>query len=322
MFDAIAFADDEGIDYVKSGKNIKRDCFGINCKNCGDDPSYHMNIANNGTSAKCFRCGKSYRGERAVIQLLRDDVPVSFSELQKILAEYYDFDDEKEIDQTENDVRRKKFQRLYNSFVSIDKDEYVRAYLRTRVDDTKRALKYGFVAGTELYKDRIVLPVKTPDGEVVTFAARSINKYVEPRYKNCPNDKSILPMSECLFGIDETLRLIKEYNWQQCLITEGAFDAWRLLEHDIPAVAVMKKTITQEQTALLNNVLSDDATLIVALDSTCTQNERNELNKQLNQFFETAILCYSGAKDIGEMSVKDIVRLGRAIRKTYSNIRK
>lgn len=151
-----------------------------------------------------------------------------------------------------------------------------------------------FYLGYSEKQDMVTVPIQTPDGSMfVGFVARSIEG---KEFKNTPG----LPKSKVLFN----LHRVKKYN--EVYVVESSFDAIRLDQNGIPAVATLGSNVSRSQIDLLlkyfNNIIvigdNDDA------GKNMQQNILDKVGKRA-----TLISIPTRFKDIGEMNDTDIAEL-------------
>ena len=317
----ISLIDELGIDIRNSGANIMREHVGVNCPECGDDPSYHLNIKYDGTHALCFRCG--YK-ERDVINIIKT---ISGEDLEnkdcyELIAANPLEEDEMNVEEEFDDisVREKKFKKLWKSFdkIYVDDDNYYIDYLRDeRGIDLHWARKFGIRFGNGRYEWNIILPVRDEEGTIVNFIARNTSDYGR-RYDNCETNKSIKEVGACLFGLREAKLLSKKY----LVIVEGPFDALVLLSNGIPAIALMKKAITDNQYELLLREVKSNKTIFVCLDAGEDEDARAMVDRLSAHYNKVKKLNIHIAKDSGELPKKEVKSLAKFIRRYFKNGKK
>ncbi len=303
MFDVKSFLQNYAIDYKERGKNIARNHVAIDCPFCTElSRSPHLNIRNNGISYICWKCRA--RGKN-IFSLLKKLLPEEFGklnpfEISEILSEYPYTEDENEevLSSSSSNIRKRKFKKIWDSFLPINKNSVFYSYLRSRgitkkLDDIRCAIKGK-------YRNRVIFALKNAEGEIVSFVSRSIDNNAEIRYLNCSKQFSILPASCCIYGLYDILQLEK---LKYLVITEGIFDAKKLIINKVPAVAILKKSISFEQRELLFDTLDRNLPIFILLDSDTTRDERKELKMSLSVYFRTVkVIHLSGAKDANMLS--------------------
>lgn len=148
-----------------------------------------------------------------------------------------------------------------------------------------------FRLGYSENQDMVTIPIKNPEGTFyVGFVARSIEG---KEFKNTPG----LPKSKILFNLDR----VKKF--ESVFLVESSFDVIRLDQCNIPAVATLGSTISNNQCELLkryfNNVI-----LIADNDQAGQSMQEKLLNKLGNR--ATIISIPPRFKDVGDMTDEDI----------------
>lgn len=109
----------------------------------------------------------------------------------------------------------------------------------------------GTMSRYDLFRDRIIFPIRTAEGRTVGFGGRSLRGR-RPKYLNSPESiefrKGLL-----LYGLDQALPAIRQYGC--ALVVEGYFDVLSLAQHGFDmAVGTLGTSCTREQLAQLRAV--------------------------------------------------------------------
>lgn len=304
--------DEYGIEYRARGKNVWRNHLAVSCYACEDgDPSYHLNIKLDGTSCKCFRCGHYSNNIFDITKNVFPDFEgVSYKELIAEFKKYPLLFDE--LQESIIEPNERKFNKLLNSFPLLDNPESKKqkryfTYLTERQYTINNIIKKQFRYCSEgKYEGRIIVPIKDEYGTIVNFLGRHISQYNSLRYFNCKKDDAILPISHCLYNLFECLQII---DLKYIVLTEGVFDADTLLSNDIPAIAIFKMILTEEQVNLLMEYLNKDIFIFVMLDSTVSKKDKNKIVDRLGIHFQNIhAIMFSGVKDANLMNNDQIAR--------------
>jgi DNA primase len=111
------------------------------------------------------------------------------------------------------------------------------------------------------FRDRLVIPIRDPRGNVVGFGARGLNPEAVPKYLNSPQSE-LFDKSSLLFGLDLARRTIRE--GETAVIVEGYMDAMQAHQAGFTnVVAQMGTALTEPQLKLLSRFANR---LILALD--------------------------------------------------------
>ena len=124
---------------------------------------------------------------------------------------------------------------------TLQKIDHAHPYLRERGVSEEIAQKFGvgFFSGKGSMRDRIVIPIHNPKGELVAYAGRSIDGS-EPRYK--------FPA-----GFHKSLELYNLHRVRDevsVVLVEGFFDCMKVTQAGFPCVALMGSTISDAQEEL------------------------------------------------------------------------
>ena len=189
-------------------------------------------------------------------------------------------------------------------------DELLIRRLHSQAMESPRALRYyegrqistssmeKFLLGYSDNQDMVTIPVHSPDGKVpVGFVARSVEG---KEFKNTPR----LPKSKILFNLHRAKRHSTVY------VVESSFDAIRLDQNGIPAVATLGANVSRIQTDLLTKYFNN--AIIVADNDDAGKNMQEKVLKRMGNR-ATLISIPTRFKDIGDMTDADIKQLNTKI---------
>jgi DNA primase len=172
--------------------------------------------------------------------------------------------------------------------------------------DSERAMQYfagrlisensvkTHLLGYSNKQDMVTIPVKNPDGSTfVGFIGRSVEG---KEFKNTPG----LPKSKVLFNLHRARKFPTVY------VVESSFDAIRLDQNDIPAVATLGANVSKGQIELLTKYFNS-AIIIGDNDDAGRVMQEKILEKMGRR--ATLISIPSRFKDIGDMTDSDIREL-------------
>lgn len=178
--------------------------------------------------------------------------------------------------------------RLHNNL--LDYPEAAR-YFKSR-NITVYSLDY-FDLGYSAKNQMVTVPVHSPDGMLIGFVARSIDGKV---FKNSPR----LPKSKTLFN----LHRVKSEPY--VFVVESSFDAIRLDQEGIPAVATLGAGVSVRQAKLLDQHFN--IVYSVPDQDTAGREMDDKLKKALGSKL-SSILLPTGAKDVGDLTDEQIKKL-------------
>lgn len=274
LFDVKTFLFHNHVHYDETGKNIKEGWIGIKCLWC-DDSSNHLGINLSSMGISCWRCGVSGTVIKLIMRLLNIDYdttcniiksyssPIGLSQKKwvsgPILSKSRDLEglSTAKID-------------LMAQFVSIHTPkwgdtfrEYHRKFLISRRYNPDYVIdKYNLHCAGPVgdFARRIIIPVHY-HGKIVSFVGRAARDDISLKYKNCPDNESLINIKNTLYGIDTCKK-------STILVVEGIFDKWRIGDD---TVATFGTKFTDEQVVLLRDfrrvfVLFDSDAQIAARD--------------------------------------------------------
>lgn len=163
-----------------------------------------------------------------------------------------------------------------------------------------------FKLGYSDKQDMITIPVHAPDGMLLGFVGRSVEGKV---FKNTPG----LPKAKTLFNVHRVKSSSRVY------VVESSFDAIRLDQCGIPAVATLGANVSSRQIELLNKYFND--IVVVADNDEAGDNMKNRLMKHLASKL-SVVQLNKQYKDIGDMSDEDIKNLEISFDKSIESMLK
>ncbi len=185
-------------------------------------------------------------------------------------------------------------------------DEILIKRLNNQALNSPRALRYfegrkitkksieKFSLGYSENQDVITIPINSPDGRMfVGFVGRSIDT---KSFKNTPN----LPKSKTLFNLHRAKLYDTVY------VVESSFDAIRLDQCGISAVATLGANVPKTQVELLTKHFNN--VIIVPDNDTAGKDMANRIIEKMGPR-AVAIGLPSRFKDIGDMTDEDITQL-------------
>lgn len=150
-----------------------------------------------------------------------------------------------------------------------------------------------FSLGYSDKQDMVTVPVHSPEGMCVGFVGRSIEG---KEFKNTPG----LPKAKLLFNLHRVKNSDKVY------IVESSFDAIRLDQVGLPAVATLGANISNSQVELLKKYFNN--IIVIADNDEAGSNMKQRLIEKLGSRISVVTLD-SKYKDIGDMDDETIKNL-------------
>lgn len=204
------------------------------------DGKMGLGIHTQTNATSCFRCGKMSL-KTAILKILGKNAV----EWPTTALKYRGYKRARDRDD-------RPFKGHLNAFLSVvlpygtaELAESHKNYLKNRNFDPKQLVTEWGLQGTGNlgdFKHRIIIPIYQ-EGQLVNFTGRDITGVSKERYKSCPNEKAILPIKSCLYGLDDIEN-------DSVIITEGPTKVWRLGKGN--AVATFGTAVTNEQILLLS----------------------------------------------------------------------
>lgn len=197
------------------------------------NPSCSVNVRSG--AFYCFACHEGGSFEK----LLAKIDGVSIGSIRQLLMEADDVDDSlaetlailSGEDEDDDEIRyysRRSFHKNFCTILDSEHSKYVRD--RKISDETMKRFDLRW-ANDGVMRERVILPVYTVDGRLLTYAGRAIDPERKPKTRKARSGLTTL------YGLHEWLR---DYGNPKCLVVvEGEFDAMYLQQFGVPAVSTM-----------------------------------------------------------------------------------
>ena len=209
----------------------------------------------------------------------------------------------------ESDITQIVAKQLYTPPTFVQYDEVIIKRLNSQALESPRAMRYfdgrlvtkssvnKFNLGYSEKQDMVTIPVHSPEGMVIGFVGRSLEG---KDFKNTPG----LPKSKTLFNLHRVKANDKVY------VVESSFDAIRLDQVGMPAVATLGATISKSQVELLEKYFNE-IYLIADNDEAGKSMSKKMIDKLKSRV--SIIQLDTKYKDIGDMKDSDIIKLSNSI---------
>jgi DNA primase len=189
--------------------------------------------------------------------------------------------------------------RLYNNLISSDR---AKDYFRYRKIELSSWSKFSL--GYSEKQDMVTVPVHSPDGMPIGFVGRSIEG---KEFKNTPG----LPKSKTLFNLNRVKMLDSVY------VVESSFDAIRLDQVGISAVATLGANVSNTQIELLQKYFN--SIIVIADNDEAGGNMKSKIVEKLGSRV-SVIKLDKQYKDIGDMDDKLIKELDFSFDKSIDSM--
>jgi DNA primase len=208
--------------------------------------------------------------------------------------------------ETESDILDVVNKTLFKQPDFVPYDELLIRRLHSQALDSPRAMRYyegrrisensvkKFLLGYSDNQDMVTIPIMSPDGSMfIGFVARSLEG---KEFRNTPK----LPKSKTLFNIS------RARNFDVVYVVESSFDAIRLDQNGIPAVATLGATVSSTQCELLKKYFNN--VIVVGDNDDAGRGMQEKVLEKLGNR-ATLISLPNRFKDIGDMTDEDIQKL-------------
>jgi DNA primase len=218
--------------------------------------------------------------------------------------------------ETESDITTDINKRLYQKPDYVLFDELLIQRLNSQALEAPRAMRYyegrriteesvnKFKLGFSEKQDMVTIPVHSPDGMPVGFVGRSIEG---KEFKNTPG----LPKSKLLFNLHRVKTADRVY------VVESSFDAIRLDQVGMPAVATLGANVSNIQIDLLKKYFNN--IYVIADNDEAGGNMKDKIIEKLGSRVNVVQL-EKQYKDIGDMLDEDIKNIDMSFDKTIMSM--
>jgi 5S rRNA maturation endonuclease (ribonuclease M5) len=189
--------------------------------------------------------------------------------------------------------------RLHNNLMMSDR---AKDYFKYRKLDSSSWTKFSL--GYSERQDMVTVPVHSPDGIPLGFVGRSIEG---KEFKNTPG----LPKSKTLFNLNRVKTADKVY------VVESSFDAIRLDQIGLPAVATLGANVSNAQIELLQKYFNN--IIIIADNDEAGGNMKDRITEKLGSRV-SVIQLDKQYKDVGDMDDDSIKNLEFSFDKSIASM--
>jgi len=268
------------------------------------NPSFSVSLSSG--RYRCFGCES--RGSFVELISEIDDIPIkeaafmlkSSSNVDTVLAAV-----DRLLGESEDRLEYLSLESFYSVFPRIEKGMEAWEYLtKTRKLYRKTIRRFDCRWGDHgKYNGRVVLPIRTPEGRLLSYVGRTIYKGVKPKTKKARS------AARTLFGMHE---LVAFFNFSRyfdyIILVEGEFDAMYLQQFGVPAVAAMGTAVINKYQ--LNILRRTRAVVVLSYDpdeagekATYGDGKRRigEL-RSLKKYMKTIVVKLPEGKDPNDLS--------------------
>lgn len=107
---------------------------------------------------------------------------------------------------------------------------------------------------TDLFKDRLIIPIRSISGEIVGFGARTLSDE-QPKYLNS-QENQVFSKRRILFGLFNSINYLRKE--KKAIVVEGYFDVIVMHQYLFPiTVSTMGTSFTKEHAHILKNIIDE-----------------------------------------------------------------
>lgn len=287
-FDVLAYLQDRGISHSLSGENVSSGWVGVNCPFC-EDQLNHLGINLSSKLFSCWKCG----AKGSIVKYIQRVENCSWAESYKILRKYidrfYSFTTQPQ------EIKSSEIYSYIKKFKTELPDPHRNYLIKRGFDPDYIANKYNLLASpmTGDFRYRLIAPIYM-NFELVSFVGRDVTGQGDPRYKNCPDSISTIPVKSCLYNIDSARK-------DSVIVVEGITDVWRMGDDTVGLFGVQ---YTVHQLRLLTKFNR----IFVMLDSEA-MDVANKLASDLSSVVKEVEVLQLAEGDPAELSAVEVAKL-------------
>lgn len=229
--DVKAILDDYGVEYIEMDTRY------LVCCPFHDDHDPSCGIYKDTGIFKCFGCHETggladfiseFSGIPVEPLRRRMRAPTAIDTLEAKIRAYLD-SDESELKY----FSKKSFENIYPAILPGSKYwKYLTGH--TRHLTASSITRFNIRVGTGKYSNRVVLPIFTEEGKLLSYVARAIQKGVVPKTRKARSPH------RTFYGLFELLRdTVTDLDKYTIVVVEGEFDAIYLQQCGVPAISNM-----------------------------------------------------------------------------------
>jgi DNA primase len=241
----------------------------------------------------CFRCGKLDRLD-VVSVLLGKSLPQTMQVLFQYEGRMEPLPDHF------NELQRKPANTatIKMPHGTTDMSGQQRKYLKSRNFDPLLLEKKWCLKGTGPtgpFAHRIIIPIFQEE-KFVCYQGRDTTGKASAKYKSCPDEKAIIPIKNCLYGIDNV-------SGTSVVVTEGPTKVWRLGDGSVATFGAVATDAQIKQLTKFKQIF-----VLFDEDETGVKNAESLARKLTILGTKSAIITV-GTKDVAELSDDDAATL-------------
>ncbi len=340
-FDFKRFCDQNRIEYITKGVNVKRNEINISCPFCADDgnpdPSYHLGVNPKSLSFSCWRNQQRHRGRR-LHRLLMRLARINYDEACRLLGTVVIISDLEDWRAMSAKLRKheslfggddgldlpseldmpSEFRDFKGSKAELPFSRYLnsRGFPQRHVHKLAECYDLKYVKSGQ-WSNRIIVPLYL-NYELVGWTSRSIDKRSELRYLTLSEDDgALVNIKTMLYQYDDLL----DSGGDVLFIVEGPFDVLKLdyfaRQFNCRATCIFGKAAKPPQMYLLNSLCKIFHKVVILLDPNEVGN-RLEMVRELSVFGDRIMQkdVSKWADDPGDLQSRHIKYLINEVKQT------
>jgi len=229
--------DEHGIKYYRDGTNVAKGWIGVTCPFCSDTTN-HMGFNLTDHYYSCWKCNAKGRNFLYVVSVM---IGVKFSDL---LKKYPEIEKQIKLGFTGGAIPNFTIHSLLHKMAYDYLSSDSRKFTHSDILSLEKDYKISYILEGS-YSNRLFIPL-IEDGIDVNFLTRSVSGD-EVRYLNANEQQCIKPLSSCIYGIDELMRIDRG---DFLFLQEGVFDALKInlsyVDTKCFSIPMLKKILPSE----------------------------------------------------------------------------
>lgn len=217
----------QGIAFTQAG-----DRYMVRCP-FHDDKNPSAGVWKDNGYFKCFACGKTVSFIEYISEV-SPDVPAELLRSSKNKEAISGMEERLQaLLASDKPTEYFNIASFHSVYPSVEEGSREWQYIGGRGIDYKMVSLFDMRAGRQQYEGRLILPIYTADGRLLSYTGVAVMSGVVPKTR-----KSRSP-HKTLFGLYELVKGSPRIRYEYVVVVEGEFDAIYLQQYGIPAVANM-----------------------------------------------------------------------------------
>ena len=264
----------------------------------------------------CFGCKES----GGFVRLLSEVSGITLDEAKRTImdGESVDslFDDiKKHIENIDIDEREvplyfglDSFEKIFLSVIGTQGMKYLKGRNINENTAIRFNLRWGGDSTATKWQERVIIPIYTEKGKLLSWAGRTIIKNLQPKTRKVSGRSPLIT----LFGLYQLLESTGHKKLPYIIVNEGEFDSMYLQQNGLYAVAIMGTAkLTGEQTTLLKR---HSSRVVLSYDGdNAGRRAQKDAFEHLKKIMPCLTVSLPEGKDPNDLSSEEIKRFYKGV---------